>query len=164
MGAEQMKLPPEADPSFWIGAKCKRVSVRHFVGGAVERRFTVVSAVGVTATVIDRDRRPNATISMQNHALTLARAKRKDGATDAMRAVLPHIARVEQQAATLRPAAEQRGMDAFRRRKARDDDRTNARRRERALGEVRRNAALLSEDEVVTAWREGGLVESLHAL
>lgn len=158
-----MKLPHEADPSFWIGAKCKRVRVRYFVGGAVERRFTVISTTGVGTTVIDRDRRPNATFSMQNHALTLARAKRMSGATDAMRAVLPHVTRVEQQAATLRAAAEQRGIDAFRRRKARDDDRTNARRRERALNEVRRNAALLSEDEVVTAWREG-LVESVHAL
>ena len=158
-----MNLPAEADPSFWVGAKCTRAHVRYFVGGAVERRFTVVSATGVTTTVIDRERRPNATFSMQNHALALARAKRKNGATNAMRAVLPHVARVEQQAATLRPTAEQRGRDALRRRKARDDDRTNARRRERALDEVRRSAALLSEDEVVTAWREG-LVENVHAL
>lgn len=157
-----MKLPPEADPSFWVGAKCTRAHVRYFVGGAVERRFTVVSATGVATTIIDRDRRPNATFSMQKHALALARAKRKSGVTDGMRAVLPHIARVEQQAAALRPAAEQRGMDAFRNRKARHYDRTNARRRARALDEVRRNAALLSEDEVVTAWREG-LVESVHA-
>lgn len=156
-----MKLPPEADPSFWVGAKCTRAHVRYFVCGAVERRFTVVSAAGVATTVIDRDRRPNARFSMQNYALALARAKRKNGTTDAMRAILPHVAHVEQQAATLRPAAEQRGMDAFRRRKARDDDRTNARRRERSLDEVRRNADLLSEEELVTAWREG-VVESVH--
>lgn len=158
-----MKLPPEAEPSFWIGAKCKRAHVRYFVCGAVECRFTLVSAAGAATTVIDRDRPPNATFSMQNHALALARAKRKNGATEAMRAVLSHIAQVEQQAATLRPAAEQRGMDAFRRRKTRDDDRTNARRRERALDEVRRNANLLSEEDVLTAWREG-VVESVHSL
>ncbi len=158
-----MKLPPEVDPSFWVGAKCKRAHVRYFVCGAVERRFTLVSTADVATTVIDRDRRPNATFSMQNHALALARAKRKNGATDAMRAVLPHIAHIEQQAATLRPAAEQRGMEAFRRRKARDDARTNARRRERALDEIRQSADLLSEEEVVAAWREG-LVESVHRL
>lgn len=157
-----MKLPPEAEPSFWIGVNCTRAHVRYFVCGAVERRFTVVSTAGVATTVIDRDRRPNATFSMQNHALALARARRKNGATDAMRTVLPHVAHVEQQAATLRPAAEQRGMGAFRRRKARDDDRTNARRRERALNEIRRNADLLSEDDVITAWREG-VVESIHS-
>lgn len=158
-----MKLPPEADPSFWIGAKCARVHVRYFVCGAVERRFTVRSALGVATTVIDRDRRPNATFSMQTHALDLARAQRKKGATDAMRAVLPDVAHIEQQAASLRPAAEQRGMDTFRRRKARDDARTNARRRERALNEIRQSADLLSEEEVVAAWREG-LVESVHSL
>jgi len=158
-----MKLPPEAEPSFWIGAKCKRVHVRYFVCGAVERRFTVVSAAGAATTVIDRDRRPNATFSMQNHALALARAKRKNGATDTMRAVLPHVAIVEKQVAGLLPIAEQRGMDAFRRRKTRDDARTNARRRDRALDEIRRSAGLLTEEEILTAWREG-LVDSVHAL
>lgn len=157
-----MKLPPESDPSFWIGAKCVRAHVRYFVCGAVERRFTVVSAAGVTTTVTDRDRRPNAKFSMQPHALALALARRKRGATDAMRKVLSHVGRVDQEVAALLPAAEQRGMDVFRRRKARDDARTNTRRRERALDEVRRNADLLSEEDVVTAWREG-IVESVHS-
>ena len=156
-----MKLPPEADPKFWVGAKCVRVHVRYFVCGAVERRYTIVSAAGVATTVTDRDRRPNAVFSIQPHALALARARRKQGATAAMRQVLQHIAKIDQQVAALRPAAEQRGMDTFRRRKVRDDARTNARRRERALEEIRRNADVVSEEEVVTAWREG-LVEGVH--
>lgn len=100
---------------------------------------------------------------MQSYALALARVRRKKGATEAMKAVLPHVARVDQQAAALLPAAEQRGMDVFRRRKARDNARSYARRRQRTLDEIRQNADLLSEEEVVTAWREG-IVDGLHRL
>lgn len=35
-----MKLPPEADPKFWIDAKCVRVHVSHSVSGTIVRRFT----------------------------------------------------------------------------------------------------------------------------
>lgn len=158
-----MKLPPEADPKFWIDAKCVRVRVRHFVSGAIERRFTVVSAAGVTRE-IRRESRPNdPPFSMHSYALAVARVRRKKGATEAMRRVLPHVARIDHEIATLLPAAEQRAMDALRRRKASDDARTNARRRERVLSEVRRNADLVSEEELVTAWREG-IVEGVHSL
>ena len=156
-----MKLPPEADPNFWIGATCVRVHVSHFVSGAIERIITVVSSAGVKTQIADNSHQSTSAFSMQNYALALARVSRKRGATDAMRQVFPQIAQVEQQVAALLPAAEQRGMTVFRRRKARDDLRTNTRRRERVLEDIRRSADVVSEEEVVTAWREG-LVEGVH--
>lgn len=158
-----MKLPPEAEPSFWIGSKCVRVRVRHFVAGTVERRFAVVSVSGVTRDIRRESRPQDGPFSMQSYALALARVRRKKGATEAMRQVLRHVARVDEQIAALLPAAEQRAIDAFRRRKAMDAARTNARRRERALDEIRRSADLLSEEDVVKAWREG-IVDGVHSL
>lgn len=78
-----------------------------------------------------------------------------------MRKVAQYVAQVDQQVAALLPAAEQRGLDLFRRRRAREDQRTNARRRERLIEEIRRNADVMSEEDVVTAWREG-VVEAVH--
>lgn len=158
-----MKAPPEADPKFWIDAKCVRVHVSYTLSGVARRRFTVASGAGTAAQITDTSRQQGVAIAMQSYALALARVRRKKGATEAMRAVLSHVARVDQQAAALLPAAEQRGMDAFRRRMARDTARTNARRRERTLDEIRANADLLSEEEVVTAWREG-IVDGVHRL
>lgn len=158
-----MKLPPEAEPSFWIGAKCVRVRVRHFVSGTIERRFAVVSGSGA-ARDIRREARPtDGPFSMRSYALALARVRRKKGATEAMRQVLPHVARVDEQIAALLPAAEQRAIDSFRRRKAIGAARTKARRRGRALDEIRRSADLLSEEDVVKAWREG-IVDGVHSL
>lgn len=158
-----MKAPPEADPKFWIDAKCVRVHVTYTLSGVARRRFVVVSGAGAITQITDTAHQNGISIAMQSYALALARVRRKRGATEAMKAVLPHVARVDQQAAALLPAAEQRGMDVFRRRKTRDTARTNARRRERTLDEIRRNADLLSEDEVVTAWREG-VVDGVHSL
>jgi hypothetical protein len=158
---DRMKLPPEADPSFWVGAKCVRVRVSHFVSGAIERIITVVSTAGVKTQIADNSHQSTSAFSMQTHALALAKVSRKRGATDAMRQVFPQIAQVEQKVAALLPAAEQRGIAVFRRRKARDDLRTNTRRRERVLEDIRRNAELFSEEELVTAWREG-VVEGVH--
>jgi hypothetical protein len=158
-----VKLPPEAEPSFWINAKCVRVRVRHFVSGTIERRFAVVSGSGA-ARDTRREKGPqDGPFSMQSYALALARVRRKKGATEAMRRVLPHVARVDEQIAALLSAAEQRAIDAFQRRKAADAARTNARRRERALEEIRRSADLLSEENVVRAWREG-IVDGVHRL
>lgn len=158
-----MKLPPEAEPSFWIGGKCVRVLIRHFVSGTIERRFAVVSGSGA-ARDIRREARPtDGPFSMQSYALALARVRRKKGATEAMRQVLPHVARVDEQIAALLPAAEQRAIAAFRRRKAVDAARTNARRRGRALDEIRRSADLVSEEDVIKAWREG-IVDGVHSL
>lgn len=158
-----MKLPPEADPSFWIGAKCVRIRVRHFVSGTVERRFAVVSGSGVTRDIRRESRPQDGPFSMQSYAMALARVRRKKGATEAMRQVLPHVARVDEQIAAFMPPAEQRAIDALRRRKAADAARTNARQRERALNEIRRSADLLSEEDVVRAWREG-VVDGVHSL
>ena len=158
-----MKLTPEAEPSFWIGAKCVRVRVRHFVSGTIEKRCTVVSASGAEREILRELRPQEGPFSMQSYALALARVRRRKGATEAMRAVLPHLAEVDRQIAALLPAAEQRAIDAFRRRKARDDSRANKRRRDRLLGEVRRHAELVSEDELLTAWREG-IVDVVHSL
>lgn len=156
-----MRLPPEADPNFWVGAKCARVRVSHFVSGRIERYFTVVSAAGAAIRIQDTYKPAGPAFSMQAHALALAKFRRTRGATDAMRMVLPHISTVDQQVSALLPAAEQRALEAFRRRKTRDDLRTNARRRTRVLEEIRENADVVSEEEVVTAWRQG-VVESVH--
>lgn len=156
-----MKLPYEADPSFWVGARCARVHVSHSVAGVITRRFVVVSGAGTVTQITDATRQHGAPFSMQSYALALARVRRKHGATEAMRKVLPHIARIDQQVAALLPAAEQHGLELFRRRKARDDARTMTRRRERVIEEIRRNADVMSEEDVVTAWREG-VVDGVH--
>lgn len=148
-----MKLPPEADPNFWIGAKCVAIRVSHFISGAVLRRFVLASAAGAKTH--------GAPFSVQDYALALARVRRKRRATEAMRKVAQYVAQVDQQVAALLPAAEQHGLDLFRRRRAREDQRTNARRRERLIEEIRRNADVMSEEDVVTAWREG-VVEAVH--
>lgn len=119
------------------------------------------SSLGTTTEITDATRQHGAPFSVHGYALALARVRRKRGATEAMRKVAQYVAQVDQQVAALLPAAEQRGLDLFRCRRAREDQRTNARRRERLIEAIRRNAKLLTEEELVTAWREG-VVEAVH--
>lgn len=152
-------LRREGDPAFWIGAACTRVRVWHSESGAIGRWFTVVSPVGGTVAIMSNgDPRP---FSFQEYVLALALVTGDRGAARAMRRIFPHVARVAQQAAALLPAAEQRSRDTLLRRLSRADIRRMERRRERTLEMIRRNAMLLSEGDVVTAWR-GGLVDGVH--
>ncbi len=151
------KVRPEADPRFWIGATCTKVRVRYVATGDPERTLTVVS----TGARINITHTGTAPFSMLGYALALARAQQRRGATDAMRAVQEHITRVEGEAQALLRVAEPPALELFRRRVARAEQRANEQRRAGVLLGLRQHAALLTEEEVVNAWRQG-VVEGVH--
>lgn len=152
----------EADPAFWATAKCVAVRAEHFVSGAIEHVYRIKSSQA-TVHIHDSGRRASSPpFSLQAYALKLAAKQRRKGATAAMKAVLPHVARVEAEAKALLPAAEQRAGEVARKRATARETRIRAKNRAAVLKAIRRHADLVEEHEVVQAWREG-VIEQVHS-